>query len=260
MWLIRTCLQTEHRPALIINNMARERAVEAFILKRQDYGEADQIITLFSKEEGKIRALVKAANLPTSKLRPVLQPLFQTRITLSGSSSSPGLSKVIGVQPITVYSGVLEDHNKLSVWYIASELLIRALPDSAPNELLFSEWEQFAQFLHNTELELVGIKKAITQFQIKAMAALGLGVRAYGNKQETNNLQFSLDRGGFIYDDALDGTRTTEQIYVAFQQLSSGDYQTGQSILDKDATELEKLINRFVAYQLEREIKSQRQF
>ena len=241
--------------------MARERAVEAFILKRQDYGEADQIITLFSKEEGKLRALVKAANLPTSKLRPMLQPLFQTRVTLSGSANSPGLSKVIGVQAVAVYSGILEDNDKLSAWYIASELLIKALPDNAPNELLFSEMEQFAQFLHATNLDVIGIKKSITQFQIKAMAALGLGIRLPDENAllpSATTLQFSLDRGGFVLADALDGLPVAGAVYKAFQNLAQSNYENGQEIPDADAVELQKLVNRFVAYQLEREIKSQR--
>lgn len=240
--------------------MARERAVEAFILKRQDYGEADQIITLFSKEEGKLRALVKAANLPTSKLRPMLQPLFQTRVTLSGSANSPGLSKVIGVQAIAVYSGILEDNDKLSAWYIASELLIKALPDNAPNELLFFEMEQFAKFLHATNLDVIGIKKSITQFQIKAMAALGLGIRLPDENTPSPGvtLQFSLDRGGFVLADALDGLPVPGAVYKAFQDLAQSNCEIGQNIPDADAAELQKLVNRFVAYQLEREIKSQR--
>lgn len=241
--------------------MARERAVEAFILKRQDYGEADQIITLFSKEEGKLRALVKAANLPTSKLRPMLQPLFQTRVTLSGSANSPGLSKVIGVQAIAVYSGILEDNDKLSAWYIASELLIKALPDNAPNELLFSEMEQFAQFLHATNLDVIGIKKSITQFQIKAMAALGLGIRLPDENALSpgaTTLQFSLDRGGFVLADALDGLPVAGAVYKAFQNLAQSNYENGQEIPDAATSELQNLVNRFVAYQLEREIKSQR--
>src|SRR5690349_15887569 len=127
--------------------MSRERAVEAFIIKKQDYGEADQIITLFCKEEGKIRALVKAAKLPTSKLQPMLQPVFQTRVNLTGSNAGTGLAKVIGVQLIAAYSNIFENEAKMASWYVASELVMRGLADSAPNEQLFLELERYANFL-----------------------------------------------------------------------------------------------------------------
>lgn len=241
--------------------MSRERTIEAFVLKKQDYNEADQIVTLFSKEEGKIRALVKAANQPNSKLRPALQPLFQSRVTLSGSSSSAGLTKVIRAQPITVFSGILEDESKLSVWYIAAELIIKSLADNAPNEVLFAELEKFAQFLHETELDQESVKKVITQFQIKVMTTLGLGIRSVEiNADQSPPLQFSLDKGGFVSSDSLDGQVVAKSTYEAYKVLSSSDYQNGQSITQEQSSDLQKLVNRFVSYQLEREIKAQRYF
>lgn len=239
--------------------MSRDRNIEAFVLKKQDYNEADQIITLFSKEEGKIRALVKAANQPNSKLRPALQPLFQSRVTIAGSSASVGLMKVIRVQPIAVYGGILEDEAKLSAWYVAAELVMRSLADSAPNEVLFAELENFAKFLHEQTLDASSVKKTITQFQIRALSALGLGIRLLDDTTNSGtNLQFSLDKGGFINSAALDGQSVTLQTYDAFLILQKDDYSAGQAIQEKESIELQKLVNRFVTYQLEREIKSQR--
>lgn len=240
--------------------MSRDRTIEAFVLKKQDYNEADQIITLFSKEEGKIRALVKAANQPNSKLRPALQPLFQSMVTLTGSSTSVGLMKVIRAQPKTVYGGILEDEAKLSAWYISAELIMRSLPDSAPNEILFSELEKFAQFLHSQTLDPVGVKKVITQFQIKALNALGLGIRM---PEITSNMaptvQFSIDRGGFVADSGLlDGQAVSKDVFDAFLLFKKGDYSAGQAIQTTTLESLQKLVTRFVTYQLEREIKSQR--
>ncbi len=235
--------------------MSRERSIEAFILKRQDYGESDQIITLFSKEEGKVRALVKAAKLPTSKLQPVLQPLFETRVTLSGSSTSPGLAKVIGVQLIKAYSGILESESKLGAWYMASELIIRALPDSAPNEQLFTELEKYATFLHSTDLSPAQVKHSITQFQIKSLSSLGLGIRTVAHQDK--NLRFSLYRGGFSIDDSIDSIPISVPAYAAFQGLAQKDYEAAEISEESVLAPLYSLVNRFVTYQLEREIKSQ---
>lgn len=235
--------------------MARERTVEAFIIKKQDYGEADQIITLFSKEEGKIRALVKAAKMPTSRLQPMLQPVFQTRVSLTGNNASAGLAKVIGVQMIAPYSGIMEEESKITAWYIASELVMRGLADSAPNELLFLELERYANFLHNAETTTEEINNSIAQFQIKAIDALGLGIRQVSPGVPA---YFSMDLGGFTADNSADAIPVNTSSHEAFQNLQKLSYEYCGEMNPGDYKTISSLVNRFVAYQLEREIKSQR--
>ncbi len=235
--------------------MPRERTIASFIIKRMDYGESDQIITLFSKEEGKLRALVKAAKLPTSKLQPVLQPLFQTAVALSGSKDGPGLPKVIGVQLIKAYSGIMDNHAKMAAWYVVTELLMRALPDNAPNENLFDEFESYALYLHSTDLTTDQVNQSVIQFQIKALAALGLGIRTHAGSEE--KLWFSLDRGGFVTEDSVDAVPIRPEVYQSFQSLSELPYALTMELQPAVATPLSSLINRFVTHQLEREIKSQ---
>ena len=40
---------------------------EAIVLRRVDFGEADRMLTLYSREFGKIRALAKGARKPQSR-------------------------------------------------------------------------------------------------------------------------------------------------------------------------------------------------
>ena len=49
--------------------MPRERTfrLEAIVLKRSDFGEADRLLTLFSREQGKLRAIAKGARKPQSR-------------------------------------------------------------------------------------------------------------------------------------------------------------------------------------------------
>jgi len=235
--------------------MPRERIVEAFILKRMDYGEADHIITLFSKEEGKVRALVKAAKLPTSKLQPLLQPIFETRVTVSGQKDV-GLSKVIGVQLIKAYGGILEDQAKMAAWYVVTEILMKSLPDSAPNEPLFFELEKYAQFLHETQFDVDEIKQSVAQFQIKALATLGLGIRSEDSDRQ--NIWFSLDRGGFVAEDSIDAIPVKKELLQFFKKLVTQPYSEITGSDREDSSQLSALVNRFVTHQLEREIKSQR--
>src|SRR5262245_40565874 len=126
--------------------MSREKTLDCIILKKQDFNEADQIVTLFSREEGKLRCLVKAAKLPTSKLQPAVQPLFLSKVTMTGGSTS--LSKVIRGQAMESFGSIIADAEKLSAWFVVSELLIRGLPDGQPSPQLFDTTKHYLRFLN----------------------------------------------------------------------------------------------------------------
>jgi DNA repair protein RecO (recombination protein O) len=56
---------------------------EALTLKKSPFGEADLIVTLYSAERGKIRAIAKGARRSNSKLVGHLEPLTQVRLSLA---------------------------------------------------------------------------------------------------------------------------------------------------------------------------------
>ncbi len=49
--------------------MSRERTyrTEAVIIRRRDFGEADRLLTLFSRVQGKMKAIAKGARKPQSR-------------------------------------------------------------------------------------------------------------------------------------------------------------------------------------------------
>jgi DNA repair protein RecO (recombination protein O) len=56
---------------------------DAIVLSRFDYGEADRIMTLFTPEHGKIKAIAKGVRRPTSRLGGSLEPLAELRVALA---------------------------------------------------------------------------------------------------------------------------------------------------------------------------------
>lgn len=229
--------------------MPREQTYTAFVLKRTDFNETDQILTLFTKEDGKLRCLVKAAKLPTSKLQPALQPLFQVSVTLAGNG---GLPKVINAQAQRVYAKVLEDP-KLQCWYLISELLLKGLGDGASNEPLYNLVAEYLEFLNQQDLSEAQVNLSAIQFQIKALATLGLAIQ---QTPAGGPIWFSLSHGGFASrDTGADAAPVIPADHELFQQLAHRDFQTVLS-LAQPAPGLFRLINRFVTYQLERELKA----
>lgn len=68
--------------------------VNALILKRIPLGEKDKIVTLFSREFGKIDAVAKGARKPTSKLAGASEPLVLLKATVAEGKSLDVLSDV----------------------------------------------------------------------------------------------------------------------------------------------------------------------
>ncbi len=229
--------------------MSRESEYTAFVLKRTDFGETDQIITVFTEEEGKLRAMVKAAKLPTSKLQPALQPLFKVKIRMAGNSNLP---KVIGAQAVQSFPGFYADTNKLECWYLASELLTKAMADGHPNVPLFQLLADYLQFVSDHELNKEQITACLIQFQIKALRELGMGIKSADN---SGNLWFSSHNGGFIETDKpVDAVSVQRADYETFETLLLEDFT--KSLATVVSVPLARLVNQFVTYQLERELKT----
>ena len=62
--------------------MPRERTyrTEAVVIRRSDFGEADRLLTLFSADRGKTRAIAKGARKPQSRKTGHVEPVSYTHL------------------------------------------------------------------------------------------------------------------------------------------------------------------------------------
>src|SRR5512135_3085459 len=63
--------------------------VDAVILRHSDYGEADRLLTVYSAQLGKTRALVKGARKITSRKAGHLEPFTHVRLQLAKGRDLP---------------------------------------------------------------------------------------------------------------------------------------------------------------------------
>ena len=71
----------------------RTYSASAIVLKRIDLGEKDRILTLFSREHGKISAVAKGARRPGSKLGGTSEPFTYSKMLLSSGRDLDVLSQ-----------------------------------------------------------------------------------------------------------------------------------------------------------------------
>jgi DNA repair protein RecO (recombination protein O) len=82
---------------------AHSFGVEAVVLRHADYGEADRILTLFTRQLGKTRAIAKGARKITSRKAGHLEPFTHVRLQLAKGRDMPLITQadtVDGFLPI----------------------------------------------------------------------------------------------------------------------------------------------------------------
>ena len=112
----------------------RESKCEAVILAVMDYGEADRIITFFTREHGKIKGIARGAKKSRKRFGGALEVFTRLSLQIVLQES---LSRLHGVDVITIFPHVREDLSKIGYAGYACELVDRLLPEAQANTRLF---------------------------------------------------------------------------------------------------------------------------
>jgi len=98
---------------------------EAVVLGGMDYGETSRIVTLLTREKGKISVLAKGARLTKSRFGASLQPMAYTQVQFYYKSTR-GLQTLRESAHVKLFSGISRDLNKMGLGLRMVEL-VRAL-------------------------------------------------------------------------------------------------------------------------------------
>lgn len=115
---------------------SRERSfrVEAVVLRHNDWGEADRMLWLFTRELGKIRAIAKGVRKPRSRKAGHLEPFTRTNLLLARGRE---LYIVTQAETVNAYTPIKED---FTLWGYANhivELLDRFTYEEGENRALY---------------------------------------------------------------------------------------------------------------------------
>ncbi len=242
--------------------MSREQSFNAIVIKKQPLGEADEIITLFAEDIGKVRAVAKSTKLTTSKLQHALQPTFVIQCAVAGKTSLP---KLIRASITQSFPNLIANYDCIAGWFVAAELLIKLLPDNEPNAELYSETLLLLNFLNSIQANnKQKLDLGILKYKLCAMQSSGLGIHSVGQLESDKTLLFSVAKGGFYYKIATptssgldaDSIVVNSSLWVLFESLIATNYEN--LVVDNPnlVQQLEKLVNNFISYQLDRELKA----
>ena len=108
--------------------------IEAVNIKSRNTGEADKIITLFSKGKGKIQAVAKGARRPTSKFGGRLEVFCYNHLQLATARSLDIISQC---ETIESFYKIRENKEKLNAGFYIIKLVDIITEDRQRNDELF---------------------------------------------------------------------------------------------------------------------------
>jgi len=242
--------------------MARERTFrsEAIVLRRTDFGEADRLLTLFSREFGKIRAIAKGARKPQSRKTGHVELFMRSNFLFAKGRQMNIITQAEMVAP---YTPLRDDLVRATYASYAVELLDRFAVEEDKHlgmyQLLadglgwFAAHEDLLLAARYFELRLL----AMAGFQPQLFACLGCGEAI-----EEEDQFFSAELGGLLCPNCRQEDRRARPISAVsvkvLRYLQTRPWETVSVLRLKSTvhTELEQILHYYLTYILERNLKS----
>ncbi len=231
--------------------------MQSIILKKSVFSEGNEIITIYTRELGKVRAVARAVKSIKSKLAYGLQTLFYSEVELIQSKK---MHQIIGVRVLNTFKKLRENKKTIYAALYAAELVLKSTPDEQPNEQLF---DALLKFLEHLDANPNQPHPCSACFVLNAMALNGYGINAevcvICNKKlsDSQQLYFSTYKSGFLCEkDAehvSDAAAVSVSLYEFIRGCQRGDFNAADH-LPVDHREAFNFAQNYASYILERNL------
>jgi len=170
------------------------KKIEGIVIKTTDYGEANKILTIYSREMGKVGAVARGAKKPKNRFVSLSQPFtYGFFVCYFGS----GLGTLQQGESIEHFRHIKEDLVLTSYASFVAELLDKGTEERVRNPFLFELFLQTLRYFND------GYDPDIIKniFEVKMLPVLGLKPNFTGCTlcgQLTGPFVFSVKEGGFL--------------------------------------------------------------
>lgn len=188
---------------------------EGIVIRTNDYGETNKIVTIYTRELGKVGVMARGAKKPNSRLTSSTQ-LFTYGYFLFQKSS--GLGGLQQGETISSMRGIREDIFLTAYASYAAELLDKSTEQNEPNPFLFELFSQILQRLN----EGVDPDVLLYIFEMKIVNVLGMYPQldsCVNCSSKDGTFHFSIRENGFICHRCFDADPYRLQISQATAKL-----------------------------------------
>ncbi len=139
---------------------------EGIVIKRKNVGEADKLITILTKNFGKIRLKAKGVRKISSRRSPHVEPLNLTTISFYKGNGIPILTEAYTKNS---FPKIKNNLKKVGYAYYSCELIDVLCPDNQENDTSFSLLQKNLEDLSNGH----DIDLLIKKFEVDLLTNLG---------------------------------------------------------------------------------------
>lgn len=240
--------------------MGRTFHLDAIVLKHFDFGEADRILVVFSRQNGKIKAIAKGVRKIRSRKAGHLEPFTQARVFLSQGRDLPIITQA---ETTDSFNEVRSDLLKIGYASYIVELVDRFLVDNDSNPALY---QLVLGCLRRIERD-TNVKSAVLFFELHLLDMQGFKPELFlcikcRQPIKPENQYFSAELGGVLCPQCGNTISLAQPISMDvlkylrhFQRISFEE--TERIIIPKSlGDEAERIIRHYMTFLLERRLNS----
>src|SRR5512143_3973165 len=237
----------------------RSFRLEALVLRHSDLGEADRLLVLYTREQGKVRAIAKGVRKITSRKAGHLEPFTYVRLQVS---SGRDLLLVTQADTIQAYAPIREDLTLTGYAAYSLELIDRFIPDEeiAVPGLFRLLTETLDRLASGSDAWL-----AVRYYEMRLLDFLGFRPQLFqcancGREILPQDQFFSFSSGGVICPQCAQGVKGLSSISLEalkyLRHFQRSTFKDASRARPDPATqkELETLMQGYFTYLLEREL------
>ncbi len=239
---------------------SRSLRVEGIILRHKDWGEADRLLTIFTRELGKVSAIAKGARKPRSRKAGHLEPFIRAGLLLARGRSFFILTQAESIAP---HIPLREDLLLLGYASYVAELLDRFTFDEEHNPALY-------RLLQNTLTRLERgdpPEDAIHYFEMRLLDQVGFRPQLQncggcGRPLQPENQFFSARMGSALCPRCGEAEPETRPVsmralkYLRHFQRNSYQEAVRAKFASTTLTEVENLMHYYLTFLLESSLHS----
>lgn len=229
---------------------------EGIVLKASKYQETSKILSIYTKEMGKISVMAKGANRPKSKLIANTQPFSYNEFQFSQGRNFYYINQA---DIIDSFYDIRENMERVLYGFYLLELVDKSVAEEEANKKIFLLFEKALRLLSQAQDNYL---KLIVAFELKYISFLGYrphigGCVMCGNNQ-SSEYKFSNLEGGIICRDCQtkdQGAKLMDKgVYDSMVKLLYASLDDLDSIVISENTiyRLHTIIEDYILYNIDR--------
>lgn len=242
--------------------MPREKSLrtEGIVLRRTDFGEADRLLTLYTRDYGKIKALAKGARKPNSRKTGHVELFMRTEFMIA---TGRDIGVVTQAELVETYPALRDDLVRTTYAAYAVELLDKFTADEDKNPALYALLQEGLGWMNEGDNLLL----AARYYELRLLSLVGyqpqLFYCVFSNEPiEQEEQFFSAEMGGLLRPQYHKEDRRSRAISASavkvLRYLQTHAWEGVRPLqLRRDLhTELEQILHYYITFLLERHLKS----